>query len=180
MSDEPNDDDLAAIADMTASDGENEVIRTLRQQAKEAGREARAEAEAAKREVAFLKAGIDPDDPQQGYFVRGYQGEVSATAIKEAAEAAGFIGAANTSEPQGMTNEERQTFAATGEAAAAPHQPAPQADLYADLRGINPLRSGVTPDQFNQQIAQIVAAQGGDVAYEGPQGPITPTQFPNT
>lgn len=162
----PTPEELAA-----QSDGDNEVIRTLRQQAKDAGREARAEAEAAKRELAFVRAGIDPDDPRQSYFVRGYEGEVSSTAIKEAAEAAGFLGQGNTTE-QGMTDQERAAFSATSEAAASPATAPPPADIYGDLRGINPLRSGMTPDQFANEVAQRVAANGGDVAYEGPQGPL--------
>lgn len=178
----PEDDQIEDVEDDAQQDqaeADNAVIRNLREQAKGA-KAAETRAAAAERELAFTKAGIDTDDPRQRYFFEGYKGELTADAIKAEATAAGFIGSANTSEPQGMTNEERQTFAATGEAAAAPHQPPPQADLYADLRGINPLRSGVTPDQYAQQIAQIVATQGGDVAYEGPQGPITPTHSPIT
>lgn len=52
-------------------------IKSLRQQA--------AEAEQAKRELAFVKAGIDPSDTAAKYFVKGYDGELTMDAIKAAA-----------------------------------------------------------------------------------------------
>jgi hypothetical protein len=42
-------------------------------------------------EAAFTKAGIPMDDPRIGYFVKGYDGELEPTAIREAAVSAGFI-----------------------------------------------------------------------------------------
>lgn len=52
-------------------------IKSLRQQA--------AEAEQAKRELAFVKAGVDPSDTAAKYFVKGYDGELTVDAIKAAA-----------------------------------------------------------------------------------------------
>ena len=52
-------------------------IKSLRQQA--------AEAEQAKRELAFVKAGVDPSDSAAKYFVKGYDGELTVDAIKAAA-----------------------------------------------------------------------------------------------
>ena len=43
------------------------------------------EAEAAKRELAFVKAGVDPESAAAKYFVKGYDGELSAEAIRAAA-----------------------------------------------------------------------------------------------
>jgi len=54
-------------------------------------RRAAEEGKKAKREVAFLRAGIDPDDKRMSYFVKGYDGELDATAIRAAAVDAGFI-----------------------------------------------------------------------------------------
>ena len=45
----------------------------------------------AKRELAFAKAGIDPDDPRMKYFVKGYDGDLTAGAVRQAAVEAGFI-----------------------------------------------------------------------------------------
>ena len=44
-----------------------------------------------RRELAFAKAGINPDDPRMKYFVKGYEGELSADAVRSAAMEAGFI-----------------------------------------------------------------------------------------
>lgn len=46
---------------------------------------------AAERQIAFLKAGIDPDDAKAKYFVKGYDGDLTADAIKAEAVAAGLI-----------------------------------------------------------------------------------------
>lgn len=50
-----------------------------------------AEAEAVKREMAFIKAGVPMDNPVAKYFVKGYDGEVSPEAIRQAAEEANLI-----------------------------------------------------------------------------------------
>ena len=50
-----------------------------------------AEAEALKREMAFIKAGIPTDNPMSKYFVKGYDGEVTPEAIRQAAEEANLI-----------------------------------------------------------------------------------------
>ena len=44
-----------------------------------------------RRELAFTKAGINPDDPRMRYFVRGYDGELSSEAVRDAAIEAGFL-----------------------------------------------------------------------------------------
>lgn len=55
------------------------------------GKKAKAEADALKRENAFLRAGIDPEDGRLRYFFKGYEGELTADAIRAAATEAGFI-----------------------------------------------------------------------------------------
>ena len=52
-------------------------IKSLRQKA--------IESEVTKRELAFVKAGIDPSDTAAKYFVKGYDGELTQDAIKQAA-----------------------------------------------------------------------------------------------
>lgn len=44
------------------------------------------------RENAFLKAGIDPEDPKAKYFVAGYDGELETEAIQAEAETIGLVG----------------------------------------------------------------------------------------
>jgi len=51
--------------------------KVLRQQA--------LEHETIKRELAFVRAGIDPTDAAAKYFVKGYDGDLSQEAIKQAA-----------------------------------------------------------------------------------------------
>ena len=50
------------------------------------------------RENAFLKAGVNPDDPKAKWLVKGYDGELTPEAIKAAASEAGILGGA-TEEP---------------------------------------------------------------------------------
>jgi hypothetical protein len=56
--------------------------------------ELKAQADAAStaaRELAFVKAGIDPDLPISKYFVKAYDGELNADAIREAGIEAGLL-----------------------------------------------------------------------------------------
>lgn len=50
-----------------------------------------AEKEAASKELAFVKAGIDLNSPMAKYFVKGYDGELTPEAIRLAAEEAQLI-----------------------------------------------------------------------------------------
>lgn len=54
-----------------------------------------------RRELAFAKAGLPMDDPRLKYFVKGYDGEMDAEAIREAAVEAGFLQSSEpTQEPE--------------------------------------------------------------------------------
>ena len=44
------------------------------------------------RRDTFRSAGLDPDDARVKYFVKGYEGELDSEAIRQEAEAAGFLG----------------------------------------------------------------------------------------
>lgn len=50
-----------------------------------------AEAQAAQRELAFVKAGVDLNSPMARYFVKGYEGDLTPEAIRLAAEEAQLI-----------------------------------------------------------------------------------------
>lgn len=54
-----------------------------------------ADAQEAKRELAFLKAGVNPDDPAAKYFVKAYDGELNPEAIQQAAYEARLISTPN-------------------------------------------------------------------------------------
>ena len=91
-------------------------------QAKKAAKQAEQKAQAAQRELAFVKAGIDPDDPRMSYFARGYEGELSAQAIKEAAVQAGFLAAPGTPDPQVQQGVQAQQRMAVAASAGVPEE----------------------------------------------------------
>lgn len=69
--------------------------RDLENRAKEAEQQAAEYAsrlEAYERRDTFRSAGLDLDDVRTQYFVKAYEGEMDASAIRSEAEAAGFIG----------------------------------------------------------------------------------------
>jgi ribosomal protein L12E/L44/L45/RPP1/RPP2 len=72
-------------------------IKSLR---KAASRSKKLEAElnSLRREMAFAKAGLPLDDPKMNYFVKGYEGEMSAEAIRQAALEAGFLASQSSQE----------------------------------------------------------------------------------
>lgn len=67
-----------------------EIRRRFDDQARKL-REIEDRAAAAERELAFAKAGLPLSDPKMGYFVKGYDGDLTPEAIKAAAEEAGFL-----------------------------------------------------------------------------------------
>lgn len=93
-----------------------------------AQKNAEKEAAAAKRDLAFLKAGIDPEDTRLSYFVKGYDGPFEVEKIKEAAVAAGFLQAPEqTPEQQAAQQALGASQRIAGAAVAA--QAAPSADM---------------------------------------------------
>ena len=85
------------------SDTDDTPIQKLRERADQATELEKASA-AKDREIAFLKAGIDPDDTRMRYFVNGYDGELTKDAITAEAKAAGFI-VEQEAKPQPSTEE---------------------------------------------------------------------------
>jgi ribosomal protein L12E/L44/L45/RPP1/RPP2 len=110
-----------------------------------------------KRENAFLKAGIKPDDPKAKYFVRGYDGELTADAILAEAKAAGIIAEpAPAPAPNGA-----QAQAGPGPEAAAD-------ETASALAGIDTMRAAA------QANRGTVAVQGND-AYEAAMAELART-----
>lgn len=82
------------------------------------------------RELAFTKAGINPDDPKMSYFVKGYDGEMDADAVKSAAIEAGFLeDQEQAAKEQELATHERVDQASAGTAG----QPPQQGDWEAEL-----------------------------------------------
>jgi len=69
---------------------DNEDFRNLRTKAKKFD-EVAGERDSLKRENAFLRAGIPIEDPRMAYFVKGYDGDLEPSAIRQAAIDAGFM-----------------------------------------------------------------------------------------
>lgn len=73
---------------------ETNPVRSRMKQLEKEARELRkqlAEFQTTQREMAFMKAGIDPASPQAKYFVKGYDGDLDPDAIRQAAEEAQLI-----------------------------------------------------------------------------------------
>lgn len=88
--------------DLDFEDGDNSGdFRAMRKAANEAKR-LKAENAKLQREIAFAKAGLPLSDPKMNYFIKGYDGELDAEAIREAAAEAGFIA------PPEQPNQEQQ------------------------------------------------------------------------
>jgi hypothetical protein len=80
-------------SDMEESNNRNPVRARMKELEKEAAelRKKVADAETARRELAFVKAGIDPNSPMSKYFMKGYDGELDPDAIRQAAVEAQLI-----------------------------------------------------------------------------------------
>lgn len=108
MSDNYNDDDL----DTEMDEYSDETPKGLRRAANKA-KKLEAELNSLRRELAFAKAGIPMDDPKMNYFVKGYEGELEADAIREAAEESGFLNVEQPAQPATQASQEAPEAAAT-------------------------------------------------------------------
>lgn len=113
MSDNYTDDDFDSEAD--APEGDSGDIKSLRRAAN-SKKKLEQELAEARRELAFARAGINPDDPKMRYFVKGYDGEMTAEAVREAAMEAGFLATPQQSQQSAQT---QQLAAAQGNVMAA-------------------------------------------------------------
>lgn len=138
MSDNYTDDELDS--DIDSGDGEQGDIKSLRRAAN-SKKKLEQELNEAKRQLAFAKAGIDPDDPKMRYFAKGYDGEMTAAAVRQAALEAGFL----SSQPPVVESE------------------VPAQTAAAQSRIVEAASSPVNADGENQILAQMQAAmnEGG-------------------
>lgn len=90
-------------------------LKALRERGRRAD-EAEARATAAERELAFAKARIDPSVPGYTYFLKGYDGELTPEAIKQAAIEANLIKdeAGEGATPEELAAMDRMNAASTG------------------------------------------------------------------
>jgi hypothetical protein len=122
----PDDEDV--YEDEPAPQRESKDLRLLRQKAEKADT-LEPENARLKKELAFTKAGIPLDDPKTSYFVKGYEGDLTAEAIKAEAIKAGFLAAEDPPVPA----EDVAAVTAVAEAAkgAALNPKVDRAALYA-------------------------------------------------
>lgn len=85
-----DDFDIDAESNADSPEGDAGDIKSLRRAAN-SKKKLEQELAEARRELAFAKAGIDPSDPKMKYFVKGYEGEMTASAVRAAATEAGFL-----------------------------------------------------------------------------------------
>jgi hypothetical protein len=133
------------------SETRNPVRARMKQLEKETAelRKQVAEAEAAKRELAFVKAGIDPLQPMSKYFVKAYDGELDPEAIRQAAVEAQLI-----SPPQNQPSaDEMQAWQRTNKVAAGSQTSQPPVDW---TRRLN---EATSPREVEQILSEARAAQ---------------------
>jgi hypothetical protein len=75
-----------------------------------------AQASQAQRELAFLKAGVNPENPMAKYFIKGYEGDLEVEAIRKAAEEANLI---QSNARQQQVAQERGAWGRIGAASTA-------------------------------------------------------------
>ena len=125
------DDELDAIDQPTNQDWAR--ARTRVREEKRRADEAQAAAEQQKRENAFLKAGINPEDPRLRYFAAGYSGEITPEAIRETAIRDGFLSTEQQPDPQAQAQRQQAAGAQQAVTEAADGGLPPGTDAVASL-----------------------------------------------
>ncbi len=108
-----------------------------------------AEAEVAKRELAFARAGLDPLSAKDKYFVKAYDGDLHPDAIRQAAVEAQLI-----SPPESVpTANEAQAWQRTAKLAAGSQTAEPPVDWSRRLN------EATSPREVEQILSEARAAQ---------------------
>ncbi len=114
-------------------------------------RKEREELIAAKRENAFIKAGIDPNDARFKYFVKGYDGELDPEAIREAGIEAQLIAPPS---PVAATADEQAAWSRTNKVAAGANTAQAPVDWNARINAAE------SPAEVEAILAEARAALG--------------------
>jgi hypothetical protein len=93
MSDFNDDYSEDDFTEQESNSGSNPVRQRMKQLEKENREKDKllAQLQAQAKELSFVKAGVDVSDPKFKYFIKGYDGELTPEAIREAAEEAQLI-----------------------------------------------------------------------------------------
>lgn len=143
MTDDQNHDDGGEMSP--------EAIRNLRSAA-DAGKKAQAEAEEARRELAFVKAGINTDDKVGRMLYATYDGDLEVESIKEAAE--GLPDSVWVGAPQPVSTEPK-----VGEVQIPGERQVPVQDPHA-IGGRASFEQEEAPPVWDQMKAAYKDAQG--------------------
>jgi hypothetical protein len=103
-------------------------LKKLEQENKEL-RQLKVDAEAAKRKLAFVEAGVDLSSPVAEYFIKGYDGEISTEAIKSAASKLNLTPQQSAPAPQQVAPAEQQAWNRMGNAARVGDAGEPEVDF---------------------------------------------------
>lgn len=159
---------------------ESNDLRNLRRKAKKADQLERenAEGNAAKRELAFLKAGVDTSTPIGQLYMNGYDGELDAEAIKAGYEALGMSTPTASENDEAFepdeagSTQERQSLAsgATGDTGETPPIPVRGMEGRAARAGRDALANGAPrEDAIGAMFGTLAGA-----AAEGDRTVIVP------
>ena len=107
------------------------------------------EATEAQRKLAFVEAGVDITSPASRYFVKGYDGEMTADAIRQAAQETNLIGAMQT-KPE--VQAEQQAWNRVSKAKSLGENSEPEMDWNTKIRNAK------SQDEVMQLLAQVSQA----------------------
>ena len=107
------------------------------------------EATEAQRKLAFVEAGVDITSPASRYFVKGYDGEMTADAIRQAAQETNLIGAMQT-KPE--VQAEQQAWNRVSKAKSLGENSEPESDWNTKIRNAK------SQDEVMQLLAQVSQA----------------------
>ena len=103
----------------------------------------------AQRKLAFVEAGVDITSPASRYFVKGYDGEMTADAIRQAAQETNLIGAMQT-KPE--VQAEQQAWNRVSKAKSLGENSEPEMDWNTKIRNAK------SQDEVMQLLAQVSQA----------------------
>jgi hypothetical protein len=135
------------------------IRKEIREGRKERARQA-AELAASKREIAFVRAGVDDSTPLGKMFVKGYEGEATVESIRTAAEEIPGLIAPPPVDPNAMSAEEREAHqrmagASGGDGLGGPDL---RTQLAADMAEV--YRKGGSMEELMQVIDQADPSLG--------------------
>jgi hypothetical protein len=161
----PDDDDLVEDEDQEqeqedpkAKNREAFLLRKAQTEAKKA----QDALSAMQRERAFEKAGIDPEDPKFTYFIKGYEGELTADAVKAEAMKVGLLEAPKDPDPKEDANLANQKKILDAAGGALPPQTGLAAMAQEQLDAFNSGEGGNTP-----ALLEVLQKQGIPVSLDG-------------